>query len=215
MAPRTLLCFGDSNTHGTQAMRHMGDRRRLPRPERWPSVMGAALAPEWDVIAEGHPGRTTVFEDPVEGVHKSGLRTLPALLESHRPLDLVLIMLGTNDLKARFGLTAFDIALGVQRLALDVRRSDSGPDGRPPQVILVAPVSARPAGCLAPIFEGCAPTSAALPGHLGQIAAANDLGFVDLNAVAQVDPVDGIHLDAKGHAAIGAHVARAVTEFMT
>ncbi|MFL4472120.1 SGNH/GDSL hydrolase family protein [Tateyamaria armeniaca] len=215
MAPRSLLCFGDSNTHGTLAMRHMGDRRRLAKPERWTSVMGEALGPEWNVIAEGHPGRTTVFEDPIEGVHKSGLRALPALLESHRPLDLVLIILGTNDLKARFGLTAFDIALGVQRLALDTRRSDSGPDGQPPKVMLVAPVAALESGCLAPIFEGCAPKSAALPGHLGQIAAANDLGFVDLNAVAQVDPLDGIHLDAQAHAAIGTHVAQAVTEFMT
>ncbi|WP_299730366.1 SGNH/GDSL hydrolase family protein [uncultured Tateyamaria sp.] len=214
MAPRTILCFGDSNTHGTLAMRHMGDRRRLARAERWPSVMGAALGPDWEVIAEGHPGRTTVFEDPIEGEHKSGLRTLPALLETHRPIDLVLLMLGTNDLKARFGLTAFDIALGVQRLALDVRRSDSGPDGAPPQVMLVAPVKAVEAGCLAPIFTGCAETSAALPAHLSQIATAHGFGFADANAVARVDPVDGIHLSAESHAAIGAHLAQAVTDFM-
>lgn len=214
MAPRTLLCFGDSNTHGTLAMRHMGDRRRLIGAERWPSVMAAALGPDWEVIAEGHPGRTTVFEDPIEGVHKSGLRALPALLESHRPLDLVLIMLGTNDLKARFGLSAHDIALGVQRLALDVRGSDSGPDGQAPQVMLAAPVKAVEAGCLAPIFAGCAEKSAALPAHLAQIATDHGFGFADANAVAAVDPVDGIHLNADSHAAIGAHLAQAVNDFM-
>ncbi|MEM6373711.1 MAG: SGNH/GDSL hydrolase family protein [Pseudomonadota bacterium] len=214
MPARTLLCFGDSNTHGTVAMTHAGDRRRLSRAERWPSVLADRLGADWEVIAEGHPGRTAVHDDPVEGAHKNGLRSLHAILESHRPLDMVLIMLGTNDLKARFGLSAFDIALGIQRLAIEVQRSDTGPDGTPPHVMLLAPVCAREAGCLAPIFAGCAETSIALPGHLAQIASARNCGFADLNAVAQVDSVDGIHLDATAHAAIGAHVARAVTEFM-
>lgn len=214
MARRTVLCFGDSNTHGTLPMHFMGDRRRLGRAERWPSVMAATLGPDWDVIAEGHPGRTSVFEDPIEGAHKSGLRCLPALLESHRPLDLVILMLGTNDLKARFGLTARDIALGVQRLALDIARSDSGPEAQAPRVMVVAPVQVMEAGCLADIFAGASPKSAALPEQLAQIATAHGFGFADLNTVAQVDPVDGIHLSADSHAAIGAHVARAVTAFM-
>ncbi|MEL6806467.1 MAG: SGNH/GDSL hydrolase family protein [Pseudomonadota bacterium] len=214
MPPRTVLCFGDSNTHGTLAMRHAGDRRRLDRRQRWPSVMAETLGASWDVIAEGHPGRTSVFEDPIEGAHKSGLRALHALLESHRPLDLVLIMLGTNDLKARFGLSTNDIALGIQRLGQDILRSDSGPDHSAPQVILVAPVRATEAGCLAEIFAGAPDKSAALPQRLAQIATDNGFGFVDANDVATVDPVDGIHLSADSHAAIGAHIARAVTEFM-
>ena len=140
MVPRTVLCFGDSNTHGTLAMRDGADRRRLGKADRWPSVMAEELGADWDVIAEGHPGRTTVFRDPIEGAHKSGLLALPTILESHRPLDLVIVILGTNDLKTRFGLTAHDIALGVQRLALEIRQSDSGPEGQPPQVLLAAPV---------------------------------------------------------------------------
>jgi lysophospholipase L1-like esterase len=215
MPQRSILCLGDSNTHGTRAMRHMGDRRRLAPAERWPWVMAAALGPDWDVIAEGHPGRTTVHEDPIEGVHKSGLRALPTLLESHRPLDLVIVMLGTNDLKARFGLTAHDIALGVRRLALDIARSDSGPDGAAPRILLAAPVSALETGCFVDIFGGAAAKSAALPGCLADVAQADGFGFVDLNAVAKVDPVDGIHLDQTAHAAIGAHVAQAVTALMT
>ncbi|WP_108837190.1 SGNH/GDSL hydrolase family protein [Tateyamaria sp. Alg231-49] len=214
MPQRTVLCFGDSNIHGTRAMRHMGDRRRLERNQRWPTVMATVLGPDWDVIAEGHPGRTSVFEDPIEGAHKSGLRALHALLESHRPIDLVLIMLGTNDLKARFGLSASDIALGIQRLALEVRRSDSGPDGTAPQVMLMAPVRVLEMGCLSEIFSGAENTSSALPGHLAQIAASQDFGFTDTNSVARVDPVDGVHLSAESHAAIGAHVAKAVTDFM-
>ena len=214
MAQRTALCFGDSNTHGTLAMRHAGDRQRLQRDQRWPTVMAEALGAGWDVIAEGHPGRTSVFEGPIEGEHKSWLRALHALLESHRPLDLALIMLGTNDLKARFGLSASDIALGIQRLALEVCRSDSGPDGTAPKVMLVAPVRVLEAGCLADVFAGAENTSTALPGHLAQIAASQDFGFTDTNSVASVDPVDGIHLNADSHAAIGAHVAKAVADYM-
>lgn len=215
MSPRTILCFGDSNTHGTLAMRHEGDRRRLDKAHRWPSVMGAVLGPDWDIIAEGHPGRTTVLEDPIEGDHKSGLRALSAILESHRPIDLVILMLGTNDLKARFALGAQDIAFGVRRLALDIHRSDSGPDGQPPKVLIAAPVQVMETGFFTHIFAGAAATSAQLPGHLADIAQAHEFGYVDLNTVATVDPVDGIHLDQTSHAAIGARMAHAVTDFMT
>lgn len=211
---RTVLCFGDSNTHGTLAMATTVDRRRLDRPDRWPSVMAAALGADVEVIAEGHPGRTTVFEDPIEGVEKSGLRALPVLLESHRPIDLVLVMLGTNDMKARFGQSAVDVALGLQRIGMEIRRSDSGPDRQPPQVMLIAPVRAMETGIFTDVFAGAAAKSAALPGVLARIAKAQGFGFVDLNEVAQVDPVDGIHLDRAAHAAIGAYLADAVTSFL-
>ena len=121
-------------------MRDMDDRRRFAKILRWPEVMAALLGDTWEVVAEGHPGRTAVFDDPIEGAHKNGLRCLQALLESHRPLDLVIVMLGTNDLKARFNATASDIALGLQRLVVEIRRCDSGPDGAAPQVLLAAPV---------------------------------------------------------------------------
>ena len=77
----------------------------LARDERWAGRL-ARLLPDWEVIAEGHPGRTTVHDDPVEGAHRNGLTVLPALLESHRPVDVVLVMLGTNDLKERFSVNA-------------------------------------------------------------------------------------------------------------
>lgn len=212
--PRTVLCFGDSNTHGTVAMKTMTDRRRFAKADRWPSVMAEQLGADWEVIAEGHPGRTSVFDDPIEGLHKNGLRVLQALLESHRPVDLVIIMLGTNDLKARFNLTANDIALGIQRLAVEVARSDAGSDGTAPRVLLAAPVSVIETGVLADIFAGATQKSQALPETLAQVAKAQNAGFVDLNSIARVDPVDGIHLDAVAQRAIGKEMARAVTDLM-
>ena len=210
MTPRSILCFGDSNTHGTMAMRTETDRRRHPGPDRWPRVMGAALGAGWEVISEGHPGRTAVRDDPVEGAHRNGMRVLMAVLESHRPLDIVIVMLGTNDLKARFGVPAHDIALGVQRVVGEIQRSDCGPGGRSPDVILAAPVIVQEVGVFVDTFAGAAAKSAALPELLRGVATRNGTGFVDLNAVAVTDPVDGIHLDAQAHAAIGAAMAQAV-----
>ena len=212
MQTRSILCFGDSNTHGTRAMRDMDDRRRFAKNQRWPDIMAALLGDTWEVVAEGHPGRTAVFDDPIEGAHKNGLRCLQALLESHRPLDLIIIMLGTNDLKARFNVTASDIALGLQRLVVEIRRCDSGPEGAAPQVLLAAPVPIDETGALADIFAGGAAKSQAVPALLQQVAARQGVGFAEMGTVATVDPIDGIHLDAGAHAAIGAAMAADVTK---
>ena len=215
MQIRTVLCFGDSNTHGTIAMETPTDRRRHVKAERWPSVMAMHLGPDWDVIAEGHPGRTSVFDDPIEGAHKNGLRALLTLLESHRPVDLVILMLGTNDLKARFNLSANDIALGIQRLVVDILRSGTGPGEQAPRVLLAAPVIATETGIFVDIFAGAAEKSRALPEKLKTVAAQQQVGFLDLNEVAKVDPVDGIHLDATAQGAIGHAMARAISDLMT
>jgi lysophospholipase L1-like esterase len=212
LTDRTILCFGDSNTHGTIAMTAPEDRRRHPRAARWPSVMAARLGAGWEVICEGLPGRTSVFDDPVEGAHKNGLRMLPGLLESHRPLDLVIVMLGTNDTKHRFAAPAGDIARGLERLALTIRQSGCGPDGAAPRVLLAAPVPVIETGLLAGMFEGAAKKSRALAPALREAAARQQAGFVDLAAVAEADPVDGIHLTAEAQAAIGAAMAAAVQD---
>lgn len=207
MALRTVLCFGDSNTHGARALRTVVDRRRFDKPMRWTSIMAQSLGAQFDVISEGHPGRTAVFDDPIDGAHRNGLRMLQTALESHRPLDLVIVMLGTNDLKARFNASAHDIALGIQRLVLDIRRSDSGPDGAAPRVLLVAPVPVIETGFLGETFAGAAEKSRALAASLRDVAERQGVAFADMGQHAAVDSVDGIHLDADAHAAIGAAMA--------
>ena len=212
MNQRTVLCFGDSNTHGTMAMRFATDRRRHPKAHRWTSVMAGQLGPDWDVISEGHPGRTAVFDDPVEGVHKNAMRSLQTILESHRPLDLVLVMLGTNDLKSRFSASAHNVALGVQRVVMEIGRSDCGPEGQPPKVLLVAPVEVDETGIFTEVFSGAADKARALVGLLRDVAERQNAGFLNTNEVARVDPVDGIHLDATAHDAIGRAAARSVLQ---
>ena len=167
---RTLLLFGDSNTHGTMPMPDLDGEGRFSRDERWAGRL-AKLLPDWEVIAEGHPGRTTVHDDPVEGAHRNGKTVLPSLLESHQPIDVVVIMLGTNDLKGRFSLNATDIALSLERLALIVRASGAGPKGAAPKVVLVAPPPILEVGALAEMFEGGAAKSSLLAARIGEVAA--------------------------------------------
>jgi len=204
---RTVLCFGDSNTHGTVALTSFSERHRFAPETRWPGVLAAELGPGWHVIEEGHPGRTTVHDDPVEGAHKNGLTMLPALLESHRPIDVVTIMLGTNDLKARFSVTPQDIARSVERLARLVLASDVGPDGGAPAVILMAPSPIEEVGLLAEMFAGGQAKSMELADDIAAVAADLGLPFLDAGRLAHVDPVDGIHLMPDGHRAIGRAVA--------
>lgn len=206
---RTLLCFGDSNTHGTMPMHDLGAQARYSRRHRWTSLLQEAL-PDWEVIAEGHPGRTTLHDDPIEGPHRNGRRVLPALLETHRPVDVVLLMLGTNDLKERFSVNAGDIALSLERLVRDIRASGAGPMGGAPGVLVAAPPPVLETGPLAEIFAGGAAKSQALADRIGAMARRNGVPFVDAGQVVQVSPVDGIHYGPEANAPLAAAFAAAV-----
>ena len=96
---RRVLCFGDSNTYGANP-----SGPRFDETERWPMLLQAYLGDGFRVLEEGFGGRTIAFDDPVEGGYKSGMVYLPPCLMSHNPLDLVAIMLGTNDTKQRFAI---------------------------------------------------------------------------------------------------------------
>jgi lysophospholipase L1-like esterase len=207
---RTLLCYGDSNTHGTPPMPDLDASGRFGPTERWPGVMAARLWQAWQVIEEGHPGRTTVHDDPLEGAWKNGMSVLPAILESHCPIDAVILKLGTNDLKRRFSVTANDIARSTEKLALAIRASVAGPGGSAPAVLMVAPPPILETGCLAAMFEGGAAKSARFGAEYAAAAAHAGVAFFDAGTVIAVDPVDGIHYSAAAHAALGAALAREV-----
>jgi len=131
---KSVLCYGDSNTWGADA----STGGRFPRDVRWTGVLQRELGAEYAVIEEGLGGRTTVWDDPIEG-HKNGKTYLIPCLPSHRPRDLVVLMLGTNDLKHRFSLTAFDIAAGIGTLIDMILTSRCGPANGAPQVLLLTP----------------------------------------------------------------------------
>lgn len=206
---RTLLLYGDSNTHGTMPMPELGQSGRYGRGERW-STRLAQLLPDWEVIAEGHPGRTTVHDDPIEGAHRNGLTVLPALLESHRPVDLVLLMLGTNDLKERFSVNALDIALSLERLVRVIRASAAGPGDTPPGILLVAPPPILEVGDLGVMFAGGAAKSQALAKTVAAAAVRLGVPFVDAGTLVKVSPVDGIHYGPEANPALAEAFAAAI-----
>jgi lysophospholipase L1-like esterase len=209
--PRTILCYGDSNTHGTMPMPDLGAMGRFGRNVRWTGQL-AALLPDWQVIEEGLPGRTTVHDDPIEGAHRNGLTVLPAILESHRPIDVVILMLGTNDLKQRFSVNALDIALSLEKLVLAIRASGCGPDGAAPGVILVAPPPILEVQDLGVMFAGGQAKSHDLGPRLAALARALEVPFVDAGSLIGVSEIDGIHYDEPAMAALAQAFAQAVTD---
>ena len=171
MGERVVLAYGNSNTHGTMPMATLEDAGRWGPAERWPGILAQELGAGWRVVEEGLPGRTTVYPDPIAGVHKNGLALLPAALESHRPIDLVVLMLGTNDTKQRFNVPPVEIGESVSLLLHLIRHSYMGPDGGQPRTLLVAPPPVEEAGCLGEIFAGGAAKAQRLGSTYAAVAA--------------------------------------------
>ena len=208
---RTILCFGDSNTHGTPPATALdAPSARYDRNTRWPTLMAGHLGPDWHVIEEGHPGRTTVHDDPIEGAHRNGITVLPSLLESHKPIDVVILMLGTNDLKGRFSVNPTDIALSLERLIGMIRAFACGPNGTAPGILLVAPPPILEVGCLAEMFEGGQSKSQGLSAAIAEAAARAKASFLDAGAHIAVSPIDGIHYDEAAHATLALALAAAL-----
>ena len=134
---RSVLCYGDSNTYG-QTTADTPDDRYGPTV-RWPGILRGLLGPGWLVIEEGLSGRTTVSDAPIEGAEKNGRTYLKPCIQSHKPLDLVILMLGTNDLKIRFQKTASEIAMGIGALAQDIKGLRAGIGQKVPEIMIVSP----------------------------------------------------------------------------
>lgn len=205
---KRILCFGDGNTHGTRAAQTPDTVMRYRSSVRWAGHLAESLGPDFRIIEEGQPGRTTVHDDPVDGAHKNGLRVLPALLETHRPVDAVILMVGTDDLKARFAFSADQVAQSVGMLANAVAASRAGPEGSAPRVVIAAPVPIEERGWLGEVYAGGAAKSRLLAARLAEVAARLGCGFLDAGAHGEVDPLDGVHLSPRGHANVAQAVAR-------
>jgi lysophospholipase L1-like esterase len=209
---KTILCFGDSNTWGFRP----DGTGRFEWEARWPGILQRELSGYARIIEEGLSARTTVFDDPVEGVSvcRNGSRHLPILLETHRPIDLVIIFLGVNDLKRRFEAAPFDIAQGAAELVGIVHRSIAGIEGKAPRTLLICPPPVKVLNALADLFEGAIAKSTSLAGHYAWQAGRLGCDFLDAGQVVSLSPVDGIHLDGEGHGLLGAKVAAMVRSIL-
>jgi lysophospholipase L1-like esterase len=165
--------------------------------------------PAFWVIEEGQNGRTSCREDPVEG-DRNGLRQLLPILESHKPLDMVAVMLGTNDLKPRFSPMPYDIARGVQRVALAVQASGTGPNGSAPKVLVICPPPTADVPGFKHIFGESVGLSRQLPPYYRQLAGEIGALFLDAGTVIQTSAADGIHLEPEDHRKLATAVAAIV-----
>jgi lysophospholipase L1-like esterase len=212
---KTILCYGDSLTYGSNPIPG-GPRHAFE--DRWPSALEAKLVGKVRCIAEGLGGRTTVFDDWFADADRNGARILPTVLRSHGPLDMVIIMLGTNDLKPYLGRTAQEAANGMRRLTQIVRSHSAAESTSAPAMILVAPPSLsntdHPEMLLH--FGGQAALDESRLFAKWYKLRAEEVGahFFDAGTVAAADPADGVHLDAANTRAIGAGLAPLVASIL-
>jgi lysophospholipase L1-like esterase len=166
-------------------------------------------SPAWWVDEEGLCGRTSCREDPVEG-DMNGLRQIVPILESHRPLDMVVVMLGTNDLKIRYSPCPYDIARGVGRVVSAIRDSRTGHENTAPSVLMICPPPTVPSPVFAPMFGDCAELSKQLPSFYRQFAGETGALFLDAGTVIKSSAADGIHLEPEEHRKLAMAVAEIV-----
>jgi lysophospholipase L1-like esterase len=206
---KTIICFGDSNTWGYNP----AGGARYSMKERWGSILREELGRNYYVIEEGHCGRTTVFDDPV-GEYKSGKHYIIPCIESHSPVDLVIIFLGTNDLKKRFSLAAIDIANGAGILAKMIQKSNAGPEWSAPKVLLIGPPVIKEVGIFAESFEGGEEKSYKFSKHFNTISLQLGCEFLDASQIIKSSDIDGIHLEVSEHKKLGVAVAEKVQEIL-
>lgn len=209
---KTILAFGDSLTWGADPV--SGGRHRFE--DRWPSVLEAGLDGSARVIAEGLGGRTTMFDDHGAAADRNGARILPTLLGSHYPLDLLIIMLGTNDLKPHLCGTASGAGSGIERLVEIARAYPYGRDAAVLQVLIVAPPLFGEAvgGDWQPVGGSSIAESRKLAPRYREAAEHCGCAFFDAAGVAVASPVDGVHLDAANTRAIGQALVPVVRQLL-
>ncbi|MDK2897037.1 MAG: hypothetical protein PWP04_1157 [Candidatus Atribacteria bacterium] len=210
MENKRILCFGDSLTWGYNPR----GGERFSWKERWTGVLERELGAGFRIIEEGLNGRTTVWDDPIEG-DKSGKKHLTPLLESHRPLDLVVIMLGTNDLKDRFALSPFDIALGAGYLVEMVQKSKAGPGGGEPSVLLIAPPALSKLSAEMTSFQGGVKKSKELGKYYRIVAAMKKCHFLDAGEIVQTSEIDGVHWEEEENLKFARALAQKVREVLS
>lgn len=202
---KNVLCFGDSNTYGVNPV----DGNRFGRMERWPGILQNLLGEEYHVIEEGLGGRTTVWDDPLAD-HRNGIEALEMLLDSHAPLDEIVLMLGTNDLKYHFSAIPEDIASGMEKIIVMILHHIYGEKGHAPHILLMSPI-ALGEGVEHSKYSGfrkeAVRYSKMLPVLYQDIAERYGCGFLEAGIVAQPDKADWIHMNAVSHRKLAEKIA--------
>jgi len=218
MTEKRIMCFGDSLTWGWVPVIEGVPTTRYPADVRWTGVMQKELGNGYVVIEEGLSARTTSLDDPTDP-RLDGSAYLPSALASHFPLDLVIIMLGTNDTKAYFHRTPFEVAAGMQKLVGQVLTSAGGVGTiyPAPRVLIVAPppLTPMPHAYFQSLFDGAHEKSDAFSKHYADLADFMKVAFFDAGKVISTDGCDGIHFTEENNAMLGRALATRVRSLFT
>lgn len=213
-----IVCFGDSNTHGycAEPLDCADGGNRFNEAERWTCLLGQLLGPDYLVLEEGLGGRTTVFRDPLtEGL--SGLDLIVPILNSHNPVDLLILMLGTNDTKERFGVSAECISQGMERLILKAKNTECW-SGSVPNILLICPPHILDGLYDGPfggtMGSGCPEKSRELARFYREVAQRRGCAFLDAQGLAEFNRTDCMHLTRKGHATLARKLAELVPQLV-
>jgi len=193
-----ILCYGDSNTWGYDPV----SEKRYPVGVRWTSILQDKLGQEYWIIEEGLNGRTTNIDDPAKN-WRNGFTFLRTCLESHNPIDLVILFLGTNDMKNQFERQPEDLANALGLLIEEIKTSSKDIFEEVSKVIVISPplIDESIDGVLK-AFNGAEKKSKKLGKFVRQVADEHHVGFLDIATIVQPSDKDGIHLDQKGHKVI-------------
>lgn len=216
----TILCYGDSNTWGympkTEGPEITADNR-YPWGVRWTSRLQMALGHDYRVAENGVNGRTTMFDCPM-AEYRNGLKDIDVCIQAQHPVDLVIIMLGTNDVKDFFGMGPAIIAKGAGRLIERVRMGGYGPGGKDPEILLVSPIRLHPAAATQWLKDEFGPSALEKDAQLGRymraMAEKSKVHFLDAGEHITADPADGIHMNEEGHAKLALLMEENVREIL-
>jgi lysophospholipase L1-like esterase len=201
---KVIVCFGDSNTWGYKPEKIQPELKsaRFDYNIRWTGRLQKLLGDGYRVEEEGLNGRTTAFDDPFDD-RRNGLRYFDCCMAVKMPVDLLVIMLGSNDTKEYFGVGAYCIGMGLEQLVLKARAGQYGPDGKNPEILIVAPPLIRsniadtwPAG---EFGRGCIERAGALADRYEKIAKKYGCYFFDAANFVTASENDAVHLDARNH----------------
>ena len=203
--PISVVCFGDSLTWGFNPV----DMSRYGHDIRWPRLLQKELGQGFYVIEEGVNGRTTVFEDPIKG-DKNGLEHLFTVRKTHMPIDILIIMLGTNDLQDRFSMNAETIAIAMGRLLYQATHPTDDVEGMAPKVLLMSPpplADLRGTPFELQFSNRSREESMKLADAYRQKAEEYGTAFFDTGTVISASPIDAIHFEAAPQADLAKAVA--------
>ncbi|MEG1716845.1 MAG: SGNH/GDSL hydrolase family protein [Lachnospiraceae bacterium] len=196
---KRIVCFGDSNTWGCDPVK---ESRYTPEI-RWTGKLQQLLGEEYLIIEEGQNGRTVMSDDPWEG-EKNGYQYIIPCIESHTPLDMLIIMLGTNDMKQKFSVSAYEIALSMERMLEKIRSFEQYHMEQKLDILLVSPIhiGENMQQCILSEFFGGRETiekSKHLGKYYEEAAKKYHCAYLDAATVAEPSTTDGVHMTATGH----------------